>query len=123
MIGHLRNVVFDCPEPRALAAFYGELLGATVTSDEHDGNWVTITDGRGQEVSFQRSPEHRPPHFPDPHASQQLHLDVKVDDVDLAEQKVLALGATRIKNDGEQGSDFRVFADPAGHPFCLVWDA
>ncbi len=52
---------------------------------------------------------------------QQLHLDVEVDDADEAELAVLALGATRLP-DPSDAEDFRVFADPAGHPFCLVFD-
>jgi hypothetical protein len=43
-----------------------------------------------------------------------------VDDVEEAEPKALALGAKRLPGEGD---DFRVYADPAGHPFCLVWDA
>jgi hypothetical protein len=42
-----------------------------------------------------------------------------VADVEEAEPKVLALGARRLPG---EGGDFRVYADPAGHPFCLVWD-
>jgi hypothetical protein len=41
-----------------------------------------------------------------------------VEDIDTAEREVLALGATRLPGDGQ---DFRVYADPAGHPFCLIW--
>lgn len=116
MIGQLYATVVDCVDPAGLAGFYCELLGAKVVQDR--GDWVTIQDGGGRRVSFQRSPEHRPPTFPDPTGSQQMHLDVMVDDVEAAEREALALGATRL--DGE-GSDFRVFADPVGHPFCLVW--
>jgi catechol 2,3-dioxygenase-like lactoylglutathione lyase family enzyme len=117
MIGRLHGPVLDCPEPAELARFYCELLGATMIRDEPD--WVAIEDDQGRRVSFQRSPDYRPPHFPDPNASQQMHFDVRVYDVDKAEQAVLAIGATRLDGDGE---DFRVFADPVGHPFCLVWD-
>jgi hypothetical protein len=67
------------------------------------------------------APGHQPPRFPDPAGSQQLHLDIRVDDVDEAERQVLGLGATRVLQAGEDGT-FRVFRDPAGHPFCLVWD-
>jgi hypothetical protein len=56
---------------------------------------------------------------PDPRRPQQLHLDIRVDDVDRAEQAVLALGARRLPTEREEG--FRVFADPAGYPFCLVF--
>lgn len=117
MIGQLHNVVLDCREPAELARFYAALLGASV-ADGADENWVVIVDGAGRRVCFQRSPEHQPPSFPDPTGSQQVHFDVMVEDVDEAERAVLALGATRLDGEGE---DFRVYADPAGHPFCLVW--
>jgi catechol 2,3-dioxygenase-like lactoylglutathione lyase family enzyme len=116
MIGRLYSVVLDCADPAALAGFYAELLGARVVTDEDD--WVVIVDGDGTRVAFQRSPQHRPPLFPDPTGSQQMHFDIVVNDVAVAERRVLALGARRL--DGE-GDDFKVFADPAGHPFCLVW--
>jgi len=60
-----------------------------------------------------------PPRWPDPEHPQQLHLDIRVDDVDAAEQAVLALGARRLQAERESG--FRVFSDPVGHPFCLVF--
>jgi hypothetical protein len=47
-----------------------------------------------------------------------LGFRINEDDVDAAERAVLAAGATRLPNEHEGG--FRVFADPAGHPFCLV---
>jgi catechol-2,3-dioxygenase len=119
MIGRLETVVLDTRDPARLARFYAELLGAEVTTEQPD--WVTITDGTGRKVSFQTSPEHRPPTFPDPAGSQQFHLDVRVDDPDAAEPKVLELGATRVEG-AHEDSTFRVFRDPDGHPFCLVWD-
>jgi hypothetical protein len=116
MIGELYAPVLDCPSPIELARFYCDLLGASVVKNE--GDWVTIQDDRGWRVCFQRSPQYRPPMFPDPAGSQQVHFDVRVVDADEAERAALALGATRL--DGE-GHTFRVFADPVGHPFCLVW--
>ena len=65
---------------------------------------------------FQRVPSYNAPQWPDPAHPQQFHLDVEVADVEEAEPKLLALGATRL--DGE-GDNWRVYADPAGHPFCL----
>ena len=49
---------------------------------------------------------------------QQIHLDVTVRDVDAAERAAPDIGATRL--DGA-GPNWRVYADPAGKPFCLVW--
>lgn len=118
MIGKLRSVVVDCREPRRLADFWAGVLGGAVTEEEHD--WVVVTEPGGSRLAFQLSPAHEPPRFPDPHASQQIHLDVVVDDIESAEAKVLELGATRVP-DAEGETDFRVYRDPAGHTFCLVW--
>jgi catechol 2,3-dioxygenase-like lactoylglutathione lyase family enzyme len=104
-----------------LAEFYAEVLGGRVVVDNAD--WVTVITPERIRLAFQRSPEHEPPEFPDPRGSQQFHLDILVDDVDAAEREVLTLGAVRIPGVGNEGPDnsFRVFRDPAGHPFCFVW--
>jgi hypothetical protein len=70
-----------------------------------------------QPVLFQQVAGYTPPRWPDPAYPQQFHLDVAVDDLDTGEQAVLAIGATRLPG-GEE--TFRVFADPASKPFCLV---
>jgi catechol 2,3-dioxygenase-like lactoylglutathione lyase family enzyme len=115
MIGRLNATVLETRDPHALGRFYSELTGLPITRQEDD--WVTLTGGPVK-LSFQLAPGHRPPTFPDPASSMQMHLDIRVDDIDEAEPKVLALGAKRL--DGE-GDDFRVYADPDGHPFCLIW--
>ena len=110
--------MFDCPDPRRLAGFYAEVLGMRINEDH--ANFVVIGSRPGaRELAFQRSPQWTPPRWPDPHGSQQLHLDIRVDDVDAAERAVLALGARRLHGGEEHG--YRVFADPVGHPFCLVY--
>ena len=119
MIGELRSVVFDCRDPRAAADFWAGVLGGTVVQEQP--HWVVLTDPSGRRLAFQLSPEHEPPRFPDPRASQQMHLDVAVDDIDAAQARVLELGATRV-SDAIGESDFRVFRDPAGHTFCLLFD-
>jgi catechol 2,3-dioxygenase-like lactoylglutathione lyase family enzyme len=119
MIGRLEKTVLDCPDPRALAAFYGEILGMRVNEDT-DGEWVVIGREPGmRELAFQKADPYVPPRWPDAGHPQQEHLDIRVDDVEAAERAVLALGAALLE--GEKGTGFRVFADPAGHPFCLVY--
>jgi hypothetical protein len=118
MIGRVRSVVIDSRDPRGLAEFWAKVLGGTIVQEEPD--WVVVWDDRGRRLAFQTAPEHEPPRFPDPHGSQQFHLDLEVDDVDVAEKQVLALGATRVP-DADEDDTFRVFLDPAGHPFCLVY--
>jgi catechol 2,3-dioxygenase-like lactoylglutathione lyase family enzyme len=118
MVGRLEKIVLDCPDPRSLAAFYAELLGMRVNEDSED--WVVIGVAPGaRQLAFQRTPTYVAPRWPDPEHPQQLHIDVRVDDVDAAEREALRLGARRLTNEHETG--FRVFADPVGHPFCLVF--
>lgn len=118
MIGRLRTVVIDCPDPEGLAGFYRELLGLAVV--ERVDDWVVIAGGEPPRIAFQRVPDHRPPAWPDPERPQQMHVDVWVDDIDAAEARVLQLGATRLARVEDDPDDlFRVYADPAGHPFCL----
>jgi catechol-2,3-dioxygenase len=114
MIGRLYGVVFDCPEPRALAEFYAELTGLEVKHT--DDAWVTLGRGDDVRLAFQQAPGYQPPQWPDAGSSMQAHLDIFVADLDEAEAKVLALGAKLLNAEGEE---HRVFTDPAGHPFCL----
>jgi catechol 2,3-dioxygenase-like lactoylglutathione lyase family enzyme len=118
MIGKLRSVVIDCRDPLQLATFYAGVLGGTI--EKEDDTWVVLTEPAGRRLAFQLAPEHEPPQFPDPRGSQQFHLDIAVDDVGSAERDVLALGATRV-TDVVEDNLFRVFRDPAGHTFCMVW--
>jgi hypothetical protein len=72
----------------------------------------------GVRISFQRAPGYQPPAWPDPASPMQFHVDWVVDDLDGAEQRALSLGARKFDHQPEP-DDFRVFADPVGHPFCL----
>lgn len=117
-IARLTNVVLDCPDPRALANFYSALTGWTVADGDGDNTWIDLSaPGGGVQISFQRAADHQPPRWPDPDHPQQLHLDLAVDDLDEGEAKVLAIGATKAAV--QPGEKFRVFTDPAGHPFCF----
>jgi catechol 2,3-dioxygenase-like lactoylglutathione lyase family enzyme len=116
MTGQLSSVVLDCRDPHSLARFYSELLGLPVT--RIDGDWIDIGGGHTR-LSFQHAPDHQPPRWPDPAFPQQVHLDIRVSDIAAAETQVLALGAARLPS---TEPDFRVYADPAGHPFCLSED-
>ncbi|MEU6226141.1 VOC family protein [Streptomyces sp. NPDC047042] len=114
-IAKFDTVVLDCPDPGVLAAFYAELLGGTPEAEE---GWIDLRIPDGPKLAFQAAPGHVPPKWPSPEASQQFHLDVTVDDLDTAEREVLALGAKPLDTE-DRARSFRVYADPAGHPFCL----
>jgi catechol-2,3-dioxygenase len=120
-LARMRSVVLDCPDPRALAEFYQGVIGGEVTFADDD--WVVLTV-EGLRVAFQLAEEFAPPTWPTGERPQQFHLDLTVDDVDAVEPALLALGATKhAVQPGEAGGDqFRVYLDPAGHPFCLCWD-
>jgi catechol 2,3-dioxygenase-like lactoylglutathione lyase family enzyme len=120
MIGRLHHLVLDCPDPAVLARFYSELLGWPVTWQQPDFAVVAVDD-RTSGLAFQLVAGYRAPDWPDPARPQQLHVDVMVDDLDEAELQVLALGARRLVGpDPGPAPAWRVFADPAGHPFCLI---
>ena len=117
MIGRLKTVVFDAADMDAEAQFWSAVLDIPVV---HRGDDWTTLEGRGVRLAVQLAPDHVPPQWPNPAHPQQLHLDIDVEDADEAERQVLALGARRLP-DPEGAEDFRVFNDPAGHPFCLVF--
>jgi len=118
-VATLGAIVLDCPDPAALAGFYAELLGGTVEEvEENSDGWVELTGTGGTPLAFQASPDHVPPQWPGTDGAQQFHLDLTVPDLDAAEREVLALGATVLDAEDRERS-FRVYADPAGHPFCL----
>ncbi|WP_336050583.1 VOC family protein [Streptomyces sp. CA2R101] len=112
-------VALDCPDPRALADFYADMLGWRVTEEDED--WVEIAGPDGRTLAFQRVAEgYRPPQWPGQDMPQQLHLDFDVPraKIDEAERTIVALGAKLVQHD-EGKQSWRVYLDPAGHPFCL----
>jgi predicted enzyme related to lactoylglutathione lyase len=113
-IARFPSIVIDCPDPDALAAFYGTMLDWKA---EIQADWVDIRADYGQCISFQKVEDYTAPKWPSQEVPQQMHLDVVVDDLDTAEAEVIALGAT--KHEYQPGTTFRVMLDPAGHPFCL----
>jgi predicted enzyme related to lactoylglutathione lyase len=107
-------VTIDAPDASALARFYAQLIGMEVTYDGPEGALIA---GDGKSVMFQQVGEYTAPAWPDPQRPQQAHLDITVDDLEAGQARALELGASRLAGGGER---FWVFADPAGHPFCLT---
>jgi len=113
-IARFPSFVIDCPDAAALGTFYGTMLDWKVEASD---GWADVRSEDGQCISFQQVEAYSPPVWPGRDVPQQMHLDVVVDDLDAAEAAVLGLGAT--KHEHQPGTTFRVFLDPAGHPFCL----
>jgi catechol 2,3-dioxygenase-like lactoylglutathione lyase family enzyme len=108
----MHHVVIDCPDPGALAEFYSAVLGLPVTYRSDD--WAVVaTNDTSSGLAFQLAPGNIPPTWPNPSIPQQFHLDIMVEDVAVAGSRVQALGAVHLEFEN-------VYADPAGHPFCLI---
>ena len=116
----LGSVVLDCPDPAALAEFYRGVLGGEVRSDRAD--WVDLVVPGATTLSFQKVQSYTPPSWPDG-PPQQFHLDLEVEGYAGHHELVISLGAKPLDPveppPAEDGRTWRVYADPAGHPFCL----
>lgn len=116
-----RIVVFDAADLTAESRFWAGLLGGTV--DAEDDWHMVLVEGEPR-VGVQLAPDHVPPDWPHGTPPQQVHMDLWVDNVDAAHEEVMSLGARLLQpaaDDSESADDFQVYADPAGHPFCLCW--
>ena len=112
-----KTIVFDAADIEAESAFWAAMLGGSVTRDD---DWHSIEVNGVNELSVQRAPDHVAPQWPEGNPPQQIHLDLIVEDIDAAHDEAIGLGARLLQRDPE-GEDFNVYADPAGHPFCLCW--
>ncbi|MDX6314998.1 MAG: hypothetical protein QOF44_4462 [Streptomyces sp.] len=124
MMGTLSCVVLDCPDPVTVAEFYQRILGGEL--DAGDPEFPMLTPPDGTRLAFQLVAVHNPPKWPDPARPQQFHLDFDAGtlaDVEAKHEQVVTWGATFVHDSGGKEKGFRVFTDPAGHPFCLCWEA
>ena len=111
-----KTVVLDTDDPPGMADFYTRLLGWQIIWTDDD--WITISGGPGTRIAFQLAINHQPPTWPDESVPQQIHIDFSVDDLPAAAAYAESIGARRVEGP-DKSSDFIVFLDPSGHPFCL----
>jgi catechol 2,3-dioxygenase-like lactoylglutathione lyase family enzyme len=125
----LRQTVLDCTNPRELAEFYRLLLGFEYrpgddVPDPAGDEWLVLRDRDGRpQLAFQHVAELPPATWPGDSVPQQLHLDLTVPTVaelEVQHERALALGARMLfdRSDDEE-EPLRVYADLAGHPFCI----
>lgn len=112
-------VVFDAADLTAESTFWAGVLGGTVESED---DWHMVVVDGSPRVGVQLAPGHIPPQWP-VGAPQQVHLDLWVTDIDAVHYEVMSLGARLLQAaaDNDEPDSFQVYADPAGHPFCLCW--
>ena len=112
-------VVLDAADLNTESTFWAGLLGGTVSADD---DWHSVLVDGEWRLGIQLAPNHVPPDWPDG-TPQQIHLDLWIDDLVAAHEQAVSLGARLLKpaDDPEAAEGFQVYADPAGHPFCLCW--
>jgi catechol 2,3-dioxygenase-like lactoylglutathione lyase family enzyme len=130
----LRQVVLDCEDARALAEFYRQLLGFHYrpgdeppqdgTPDTNGQDWLVLRDANGSlQLAFQQVPQLPEPTWPEGPRPQMLHLDTTVptlSELYVQHQRALDLGARLLfDRSDDQEEPLIVYADPAGHPFCI----
>ena len=133
----LLQVVLDGTDARGLAEFYRKLFGleyrpgdeppAAGEPDERGRDWLVLHNPHGgPQLAFQQVDALTPTTWPDNKVPMQLHLDTKVDSVaelDAQHDRALALGAAMLYDrSADPDEPLRVYADPAGHPFCIFVD-
>lgn len=119
MSGAIRfdGTTVNAPDALALAHFYAELTGGVAKGTSH---WAAVSTG-GSLIAFQQVEDFEPPTWPGGSAPMQLHLDFFVDDLAESGARATAAGARLLEV--QPNDHCRVYADPAGHPFCLsTWE-
>ena len=113
-------VVFDAADLAAESTFWAGLLGGSVVAED---DWHSVVVDGEWRLGMQLAPNHVPPEWPDGSQQQQIHLDLHVDDIRAAHEEAISLGARLLQPaaDLEAVEGHQVYADPAGHPFCLGW--
>ena len=113
-------VAFDAADLEAESSFWAGVLGGTVDAED---NWHMVMVDGVPRIGVQLAPNHVPPDWPDGTPPQQVHLDLWVEDFEEAHERVMSHGAKVLKPaaDVDTPDNFQVYADPAGHPFCLCW--
>jgi hypothetical protein len=127
----IAQVVLDTTDVRGLAEFYRQLFGLTYRDGDEPpddaaadtADWLVLRNPGGVQLAFQQVDALPRSTWPTVEVPQQLHLDTTVADVaalDAQTQRALDLGATlRFDRSDDEAEPLRVFADPAGHPFCV----
>ena len=114
-------VVLDAADIAEVSAFWAGIFEGLVVDNDPDFHCVVDAGGEWV-IGVQRAPGHVPPDWPDGEP-QQVHLDLHADDADAAHARAIDLGARLLQDADDPATDegHRVYADPAGHPFCIGW--
>ena len=124
----LDGITVNAPDALALAEFYAEITGGVARGDSRwaavagpHAAWMMRFCSRYAFIAFQQAADFRPPTWPGGSLPMQMHLEFLVEDLGATGARARTAGATLL--DFQPNSDHcLVYADPAGHPFCLsLW--
>jgi len=113
------TVMFNSENPEALVNFWGKVLGVEAhphnASTEHI--WLFPTPGENFKLGFQRVAKKSSD-------SQEIHIDVAVDDLNETQDLVKSLGGSHVKTSRtSSGFEWRILKDPEGNSFCIFKDS
>jgi predicted enzyme related to lactoylglutathione lyase len=108
----IQEIVIDCADPRRLARFWSEILGAPL--EIMDESWASVI-AEPVRLAFQRVPEGKQS------PKNRVHVDVEDDDLDGAAAAAVEAGAVRQGDIVEDAyGAFVVMTDIEGNEFCFV---
>jgi hypothetical protein len=108
----ITNIVFDCANPAALAAFWAAALGYAINSEDPEHVWVYDPSRAKPYLLFNKVPEPKT-------VKNRVHLDLHTDDMDAEVERLVGLGATKLFFVDEHMQQWWVMADPEGNEFCV----
>ena len=124
-IAHYVYTALDCDNPVELANFYSKITGLKIQPfDEGETaetcEWLELWDEKNRtKMAFQKIENYVKPTWPTGNLPQQAHMDFHAKDLDIAQKQLFEIGAVKAEFQPKPHR-FRVYLDPAGHPFCIV---
>ena len=116
MSNSLFAVTFDCTDAATLARFWADVLGRQVAEDSTVEHAVLLPgdgDTSGTRITFNKVPEPKT-------VKNRMHLDVISDSFDAETERLLSLGAQRLRDVQRDKSRWTTFADIEGNEFDLI---
>ena len=116
MSNSLLAIAIDCADAAALARFWADVLGRQVAGDSTSEHAVLLPgdgDTSGPRITFNKVPEPKT-------VKNRVHLDLISDTFDAETERLLSLGARRLRDLQRDKSRWTTFADIEGSEFDLI---
>jgi catechol 2,3-dioxygenase-like lactoylglutathione lyase family enzyme len=107
----LGSTVINCADLDLMTRFWAEALGLTPSSTAAADDFRLL---RGDRVNVSLQLADRPPGCRD-----QMHLDLYSDDQTAQVERLVGLGASRVRHHQDDDEDYVVLTDPEGNEFCV----